>query len=122
ILETGIFFDAAETPEDMPEELNDIPEQNPKIAKLKQKLCKIYQKRAAIRNKRKNLKADIQKKKARKAAEIEKNVKAATYTRKRKETKTKELPVDKLAEERRKTLQRLKEYKKVISSFSFTKF
>ncbi|KAF8794680.1 Junction-mediating and -regulatory protein like [Argiope bruennichi] len=112
ILETGLFFDAAETPEDMPEELNDVPEQNPKIAKLKQKLCKIYQKRAAIRNKRKNLKADIQRKKTKKAAEMEKNEKAAAYTRKRKETKTKELPADKLAEERRKTLQRLKEYKK----------
>ncbi|GFY70900.1 junction-mediating and -regulatory protein [Trichonephila inaurata madagascariensis] len=111
-LETGVFFDAVETPEDMLEDYNEIPEQNPKVAKLKQKLNKIYQKRAVIRNKKKTLIAKMQKKKAIKAAEAEKNEKAATYTRKRKETKTKELPADKLAEERRKTLQRLKEYKK----------
>ncbi|PRD29203.1 UNVERIFIED_CONTAM: jmy [Trichonephila clavipes] len=111
-LETGVFFDAVETPEDMLEDYNEIPEQNPKVAKLKQKLNKIYQKRAVIRNKKKTLVAKMQKKKAIKAAEAEKNEKAATYTRKRKETKTKELPADKLAEERRKTLQRLKEYKK----------
>ncbi|GFT79655.1 junction-mediating and -regulatory protein [Nephila pilipes] len=111
-LETGVFFDAVETPEDMLEDYNEIPEQNPKMYKLKQKLNNIYRKRAVIRNKKKILTAKLQKKKAIKAAEVEKNEKAATYTRKRKETKMKELPVDRLAEERRKTLQRLKEYKK----------
>ncbi|GIZ03742.1 junction-mediating and -regulatory protein [Caerostris extrusa] len=111
-LETGVFFDAAENPEDMPEEFNDVPEQNPKISKLKQKLCNIYRKRAVIRNKKKNLISAIQTRKTKKAAEVEKNEKAAAYTRKRKETKGKELPTDKILDERRKTLKRLKEYKK----------
>lgn len=111
-LDTGVFFDAVETPEDMLEDYNEIPEQNPKMSKLKQKLNHIYQRRAVIRNKKKTLVAKMQKKKAIKAAEAEKNEKAATYTRKRKDTKIKELPADRLAEERCKTLQRLKEFKK----------
>lgn len=51
-MDTGVFFDAVEKPEDMPDIENDEPEQNPKVYKLKVKLSKIYQKRAVIRNKK----------------------------------------------------------------------
>ncbi|KFM69708.1 Junction-mediating and -regulatory protein, partial [Stegodyphus mimosarum] len=49
-VEIGVFFDAVENPEDLPDTENSSPEQNPKISKLKEKLNRIYRKRANIRN------------------------------------------------------------------------
>ncbi|XP_076355534.1 junction-mediating and -regulatory protein-like [Tachypleus tridentatus] len=110
-LDVGIFHDAVEYFDEDAEE-EQVVQADPRIAKLKAKLNSVYRKRATIRNHKKACISHLEKKKQKVFAEKEHFGKHHSAQMKRTERqKQDEVAKEKMREERKKTLKRLKTYR-----------
>ncbi|KAL1435407.1 hypothetical protein MTO96_000084 [Rhipicephalus appendiculatus] len=113
-LDEGIFYDAVEERDQLEDEL-EMESSGPmsRRDRLKLRLNRLYRKRAILRNKRKACVAEHQKKVKRKE-EKKNRIKQhhAVHIRREEIRKELEMNHERIDSERRKTLERLREYKK----------
>lgn len=109
-VDEGIFYDAVEDADQVEDDVEGESSVNlSKADKLKMRLSRIYRKRAVLRNKRKTCVAEQQQ---RKMKQKEKQKGQQKQQAKRQEqSKQRDLDPEWISAERRKTLQRLREYK-----------
>ncbi|XP_064474727.1 junction-mediating and -regulatory protein-like isoform X1 [Ornithodoros turicata] len=108
----GIFYDAVEDVDQLEDDIDGESSANmSKADKLKMRLNRVYRRRAILRNKRKVCVAELKQKKLKQKDRQVAQEKEQQHARRQKQQKLHELDPDRVASERRRTLQRLREYK-----------